>query len=489
MHAIEDAGGGGFDHLRRPLPDRPGPPRGLHLVGLVVWPLVAVVVVVAFFLGVRHLAQSGAPLFVIDEHVHVDYVAHLWEGKLPYRGVVYDPRVVHEAQCGVGLVAPPAGPCGPNAGTGGPLSGQYSAEYIHYPTYFALAALVVRPPQGGGVDVTGLRLYSSFVFLAGLLSLWLLGLVARLGGVRLAAVVSVPAASAIFFLMGGYFNPSAASLLAGGLVAAGGLAWLRSPRGFWFFLAATALASVTAVTSVMPAGAFFLYGLWVYGRRLLRRRRDAGWTPTWWQLVSAALVVVVPWYVWGRYIAASATVDNKTLYGFAAVTSKGQILRSTVSEALTLHTPWYAVPSPEGVTTPGVWHAWALNVQQTLPLVITVLVLGGLAAAVIGWAPSPVSLGEPSVQQGEPLARRDLVGVAAALLLVIWAYPPLLHVTNVLTFGFDYPIVARYSMSFTPLLVVLALLLLPRRAYAWALALTGLGMLAAMAYTLPLQAK
>lgn len=484
MHAIEDGGGAGTHHLQPPVRERSGL-RPARVVGLVAWPLLALVVVSAFFLGVRHLAQSGAPLFVIDEHVHVDYVAHLWEGKLPYRGVVYASRVVHEAQCGVGLVAPPSAPCPPQQ-TGGSLAGTYSSEYIHYPTFFALASLFVRPPQGPGVDIGGLRVYSSFVFLAGLVSLWVLGLVARLDGARLAAVVSVPAASAIFFLMGGYFNPSSASLIAGALLAAGGLAWLRSPRGFWFFLAATTLASVTAVTSVMPAGAFFLYGLWVYGRRRVRRRREEGWAPTWWQLLSAALVVVVPWYAWGRYIAATATVDNATLYGFAAVTSKGQILRSVAMEAFTLHTPWYAVPSPEGVTAPGAWHGFALNIQQTLPLIITVLVIGGLVAAVIGLQGRVGA--EMADVQGSALAHRDLVGVAGSLLVIFWAYPPVLHLTNALTFGFDYPIVARYSMSFTPLLVVLALLLLPRRGYALALAVSGLGMLAAMAYTLPLQA-
>jgi hypothetical protein len=129
----------------------------------------------------------------------------------------------------------------------------------------------------------------------------------------------------------------------------------------------------------------------------------------------------------------------------------------------------------------------ALNIQQTLPLIITVLVIGGLVAAVTGLKGAVVA--ETPDGQGPALARRDLVGVAASLLVIFWAYPPVLHLTNALTFGFDYPIVARYSMSFTPLLVVLALLLLPRRGYALALALSGLGMLAAMAYTLPLQAK
>ena len=36
-------------------------------------------------------------------------------------------------------------------------------------------------------------------------------------------------------------------------------------------------------------------------------------------------------------------------------------------------------------------------------------------------------------------------------------YAPLLRVSNAMTFGFDFPIVSRYSTAFAPLLVLLLL--------------------------------
>jgi hypothetical protein len=467
--------------------------RTLELIGLIVWPLLAVLALAAFVGGTLHLARAGMPLFVLDEHVHTDYVSHLWDGQLPYRGMTYSAHVVYESDCGVGLVNAPTSSC-TGQPLAGPLAGSYSTAYIHYPTYFLLARLFISAPSGPGVDIGALRLFSSFVMLAGLASLWLLGLVARLRGAQLAAIVTVPAAAAIFFLMGGYFNPSSSSLGLGALIAAGGLAWLRGRRGFWFFLIATSLASVTAITSVMPAAAFFLYGLWVYGGRLLRRSRDSDWKPTWWQLALVALAVAGPWFVWGRWIAASATVGNGDLYGFAAVKSMGQLARSLAMEAVTLHTPWYVVPIGTLPAVPTAWYTFASNIQESLPPLITVLVFGALVTAVITRTSRPT---EPMTADGLGLddevarsrAGRDLAGVGAGLLLILWLYPPILHLTNALTFGIDYPIVTRYSMAFTPLMVVLALKLVPQRVYAWMLALSGVAMMVAMAYALPLPAK
>lgn len=467
------------------------------MIGLIGWPLLALVAVVAFFGGVIHLAQAGMPLWVIDEHVHTDYVSHLWDGQLPYRGITYSARVVYESDCGVGLVSASTANC-TGQPLGGPLAGSYSTAYIHYPTYFLLARLFISAPSGPGVDIGALRLFSSLVMLAGLASLWLLGLVARLRGAQLAAIVTVPAAAAIFFLMGGYFNPSTSSLALGALIAAGGLAWLRGRHGFWFFLIATALASVTAITSVMPAAAFFLYGLWVYGGRLLRRSRDSDWKPTWWQLALVALAVAGPWFVWGRWIAASATVGNGDLYEFglrfAAVKSMGQLARSLAMEAVTLHTPWYPVPIGTLPAAPTTWYTSAGNVQEAMPTLITLLVIGALVTAVLartGRAARSTTVDGLGIdgEVVQSLAGRDLAGVGAGLLLILWLYPPALHLTNALTFGTDYPIVARYSMAFTPLMVVLALKLVPQRAYAWMLALSGIAMMAAMAYALPLPAK
>lgn len=447
-------------------------------VGLLVWPAVALVVVAALFLGARQLAQSGAPLNVIDEHVHVDYVVHVSEGTVPYRGLTYDDRVTYEAACGVGLVTPPATTC-TSAPTGGPLAGAYSSEYIHYPTYFLLTSWFSTVARGQGLDMTSMRLVSTVAFLVGLASLWLLGWVARLRGAQLAAVVTVPAAGAIFFLMGGSVNPSSTTLALGGLIAVGGLAWLRGPRGFWVFLAATLLAGVTAITSTMPAGAFFVYAAWVYGGRLLHRPRATSWTPTWWHLVLSALAVGLPWFVWGRWISATATVGNSALYGFAAVASRGELVRGAALEAVSIHTPWYAVPPAVPLADQPAWTAFASNIQQALPAAITLLVLGALLVSVI------VRRRDTDL---EPVSgeRTDLLGVATGLLLVLWLYPVVLRLTNALSFGIDYPIVSRYSMSLTPLLVVLALKLVPQRPYSWLLAASGVLMLGAMAYALPL---
>lgn len=455
---------------------RTGWARVASLAGAIGWPLIALVVLVLFFGAVRHLSQAGMPLFVVDEHVHTDYVAHLWDGQLPTRGSVYSPRVVYEANCGVGLVSPPPPGC---AGT--QLKGAYSSAYIHYPTFFALAALIAGVPSGSGVDITGLRTYSALVLLAGLLSLWLLGYAAHLKGAHLAALVTVPSAAAIFFRMGAYFNPSSASLVLGSLTAAGGFLWLRSRRGYWFFLFATLLSGITAVTSALPAGAIVAYGLWVWGCRVLRRPRAIAWQPTWWQLGAASGAVIVPWFLWGRWISGSATVGNADLYAFAPVKSIGQVARGMALEALSFHSPWFPEPAGTKPATPSVWFSFAADVQQVLPAVITILVLGALITTAIMRGPT-------SETTPETPERNDLLGVATAAVLVLWAYPPGLRLTNAVTFGMDVGIVSRYSMSLAPLLVVLALRLVPQRVYAWLLALAGLVMMAAMAYAPPIPA-
>jgi hypothetical protein len=319
------------------------------------------------------------------------------------------------------------------------------------------------------------------VLLVGLLSLWLLGYVARLKGAHLAALVTLPSAAAIFFLMGGYFNPASANLVLGSLTAVGGLLWLRSKRGYWFFLVATLLSGITAITSALPAGAIVAYGLWVWGARVLRRPRATAWQPTWWQLAAASGAVIVPWFLWGRWISASATAGNADLYGFAAVKSIGQVVRGMALEGLSFHSPWFAVPVGTKPAAPTVWFSFAADVQQVLPAVITILVLGALITRIIMRGPTS----ETTLENSE---RNDLLGVATAAVLVLWAYPPVLRVTNALTFGIDYGIVSRYSMSLAPLLVVLVLKLVPQRTFAWLLALAGMAMMGAMAYAPPIPA-
>ena len=253
--------------------------------------VLALVAAVAFVtLSMARIAVSGLPLSVVDEHIHLDTAYEVHDGGYPHRGSLMSDAIVQEWACGVGHEAGgTAVPCGdPTLGPDSLPSGRYTSGYIHYPTYFwggeAFRWLVL--PDGGDHGlVDAYRAWSAVVLGLGLLACAAMGLALGLRGAALWAATLLPVAASGTFLLGTVVNPASTAILCGALIAGAGLAWLRRGRGFWWLALATGFASLTAVTDVLPVGAFLLAVLVArLGPRLGLRSAGDG--------VAAALVAV-----------------------------------------------------------------------------------------------------------------------------------------------------------------------------------------------------
>lgn len=442
-------------------------PRAPYRLLLPLLPLLAVVAFVT--LSMVRIAVSGLPMSVVDEHIHLDTAYEVHAGSYPHRGSLMSDAIVQEWACGVGHEAGgPAVPCGdPSLGADSLPSGRYTTGYIHYPTYFwggeAFRWLVL--PHGGDHGlVDAYRAWSAVLIGLGLLACAGMGLAAGLRGSALWAATLLPVAASGTFLMGTLVNPASTALLCGALVAATGLAWMRRGRGFGWFAAATGLASVVAVTDVLPVGAFLLAVVVVrLGPRVGLRVPQTRWQPRWWQFAVLCALVLAPVVAWGRVIAARATVDNEALYGVFPSFGLRGLLGGIAEELFHLHTPWYEAERLLGRDSGPV----VLVLRQPslgIPDLVTVVVLGLLAACVVGLVRrrSPLDEGaEPDSEPG-PDGRVEHL-LAACTLVTLVLYPVALRISNTATFGFDYGIVNRYSIPFAPLLTLLVLLLVPGR--------------------------
>ena len=106
-----------------------------------------------------------------------------------------------------------------------------------------------------------------------------------------------------------------------------------------------------------------------------------------------------------------------------------------------------------------------------MPVAITALIFGGLVFTVLR-----SNFDERTRFPHTAFTRRNLnpvhllaIGTLAALIL----YPAAMRFSNVLTFGIDIGIVARYSIAFGPVLVILLLLRVRQRATHWLLSGAG----------------
>ncbi len=432
----------------------------------------AVLAVLAIGLWLR--AGAGLPMSAVDEHMHLDTHVRVHDGGYPHRGALMTMDVVRAWACGIGHEAGAAmAPCDhPDLGPNSLPSGIHTTGYIHYPTYF-VAAEGYRWVEESLVDpdswVDTYRRFAALVMTVGLL-VCLAG--ARAVGLRGAALVAGtlgPSAAAGILLFGTVANPQSAAVLLGALIAWSGLRWMRTGTGFWWLAAATALASGVAVTHSLPAGAFMLA---VVAALLLRRggwHVAGGWEPRWWQLGVLAAIVVAPVVVFGRWISSRATLSNDELYAFAALDSWHSVLTGALQELTILHSPWYAAGSlGGGEGTPLVQRLLRASVDG-LPTWLTVAVF---ALVVVTAARLVVRLhadrrasaeapGGPGGSVPAPGGRRPVSPTAlltACTLAGIIVYPVLLRVSNAINVGFDFPVVSRYSIGFTPLLMWLVLL-------------------------------
>ena len=198
-------------------------------------------------------------------------------------------------------------------------------------------------------------------------------------------------------LFGTIANPQSAAVLLGALIAVSGLRWMQTGQGFWWLAAATALASVVAVTHSLPAGAFMVA---IVAALLLRRsgwRLAGDWEPRWWQLGVLTAIVVAPVIVFGRSISARATLSNAELYAFAPLDSWRSVLTGALQEVSVLHSPWYPSGSlGGGEGTPLVQRLLRASVDG-LPTWLTVAVFALVVVTARGWscACTPIAVPMP----------------------------------------------------------------------------------------------
>lgn len=456
-------------------------------------PLVVLSLFISLFgAGLFTIAQDGHPLSVIDEHIHFDTAVKAGQGELPYRGMLLGQELLDEWACGVGHEGGDIPyPCGdPRVTPDAIPSGKYSTGYGHYPTYFFAAAgfqKIFGAITGSEDLLQGFRVFSALTLFLGVVATAVFGWLLGLRGARLIAVTAVPIATSMVVFAGTIVNPTSTSVLAGALIGGTGLLWMRRGRGFVWFALSVAFASSIAVTVVLPAGGFGLAMLVALIWKRAAFFRELEWHPRWWQLGTLSALVLLPIIAWGRFIAARATVSNEALYGFLPPSGKKDILVGATLELSLLHTPWretHGIKSQPESFIGRLAHAFS----EGAPIWIGTLIFGGIVVALLlqrwykfstvdallpraqvtgarGWAPTAF---DASVNL-----------VALGTLATIIVYPPALRIMNWMNFGFDFPIVDRYSSAFTPLLAMLALLMIRNRWFAMLLAvsavLTGLG--------------
>lgn len=439
--------------------------------------IACVAIIVLFSFGLVRLALDGHPLSVIDEHIHFDYAVRIAQGELPWLGALLGPELLDEWACGVGHEGGGLPyPCGdPRLSVDDIPSGKYSSGYAHYPTYFlgAAAANAIWIWLTGASDpLAAYRTFSAITLILGVVSCAVFGWLVGLRTWRLVAATFIPVAASMIVFAATIVNPSSTAILAGSLIAGTGILWMQRGRGFIWLALSAAFGAVIAVTDSLAIGGFgFAMLIALIAPRLGWAMGDV-WRPRWWQLGTLIAISVAPIVLWGQYIRATATVPNSTLYGFIPVSGKKDILIGATQELAALHTPWRETggiwSDPSGFV-PSLLNAVSLGI----PLWITVLVIGAIVVAL-----GAVSFGRPirGVRRPVDAPRRafdPIVLLAIGTLATLVLYPPALRISNWVTFGFNFGIVERYSNTLAPLLVLLALLLLPRTWYARALAITG----------------
>jgi hypothetical protein len=432
----------------------------------IVCAVLSAVIVVLFGASITTYALNGHQMSVVDEHVHFDTAVKMQHGELVHRGSLYGDELVHEWACGVGHQGGPLPhACGDPALSVHDLpSGIYSTGYIHYPTYFAAAAAfhaAVTAVFGPQNDLSVYRLFSAILLILGVVasgvSAWILGI--RRSG--LIAAVTLPVAASSVAILGGMVTPNSTVVLAGALIAVSGFAWVRRGKGFVWVVLATAFASCNAVIDSLPVGAFLVA---ILGVVVLRWRgwvlSSDVWRPTLWHFAGLAAIVVAPVIAWGRYIAATATVNNSDIYGAYAVGGWRAVLTGAIQEFAGLHSPWY--DGSYGIPVKKSTFFGTLRlVSASWPTWITVFVFGALLFIVLR-----TNFDVRPRRMADLLARRvmdPLHVVAVGALITVALYPVALRVSNVFTFGIDSGIVARYSTAFGPLLALLILLAVPQR--------------------------
>ena len=428
------------------------------------WPtrwalLVCVLVCVAapVSLVAVHIQQSPA-FSIIDEQAHFDYVQRVADGSLPRLGQQLLPTTTELLRC-VGRppikFSPP--PCRHAAR---PLLNRFfhSAHNAQYeaqqpPLYYVVTAAIRWPLihiLGLGA-LPGTRLTGAIWLAAGLLLMWIAGMILGLDWRKLAAgILFVAAAPNVVFAASSVGN-DAAAIFAGALVAALGAAAWRMPGklSWWAFALAggvVALLKVSCVLAVFPVSALLLAVAWLPERNRTGRstscslrRALATWLPTGGAMLAGAFVGVVAWSV---AFQALALANPSNFKPFRLDTDGHTGILDLGHQALTMLSPFTSLDQVDfqwtatGVVRTTVWLA---RIQKLDAYIVTALLLtAGFAWLVPGkrtWA--------------------HWLGPTSLLTLFFggWA----LGISILLTYGFNTSLPGRYGLS-TGALLALALI-------------------------------
>lgn len=389
----------------------------------------------------------------IDEAAHYDYVTRMSQGSVPRLGQPLERSTLTLISCrGTalrGLVAPP---CGSKVAASKYPGGGYQYEAQQPPTYYAITVpmrwLTVCVLRVGSLD--GTRATGALWLIAGLLLFWVTGRLIRIHPSALAAGVLLLASGPVVLYESSIVTNDAASVFAGGLVAAvSAAAWrLRGrwvpPTLFAVGLLAPALkaSNVLAVIVLSAALAFANKRTQVEEepapahnprRRHARSSWYAGWASSGGVLLLGGLVSAVAWVVIDRKL---ALINPATLPTFSVLRTHPIGVATIAAEAVSLWAPltgsFAAFHSSAQATT----ISLSSNLQTIASRVIEYLVIaGGVAGFFVRRRLAPHVLGL--------LSLAALYAGGVVLGIGVWR-----------TYNADPGLSGRYGLSVAPLLVL-----------------------------------
>ncbi len=229
---------------------------------------------------VRHL-----PLSIVDEFQYIDAVdkAQRWDVVLTGDKTDQYARVL--AACrGVGFDNPSTvvhqGACAPYVPDSDTFIYGYTSADIHSPAYFFLTGWMSWPLQRvlHMELITAARLTSALWLWLGMVALaWMLRRLGARWGVAVALPIAV-AAMPGFRLTNAYVTPDALNLLAGTLIIASMVLYVRGEWGIWPFIGISIVFSFVKFQNVFCVAAALVFLAWytitVLVRRRLRRDGD-----------------------------------------------------------------------------------------------------------------------------------------------------------------------------------------------------------------------
>ncbi|VEI16110.1 hypothetical protein [Actinomyces viscosus] len=388
---------------------------------------------------VRHL-----PLSIVDEFQYIDAVnkAQRWDVVLTGDKTDQYARVL--AACrGVGFGDPSTvihqGACAPYVPDSDTFIYGYTSADIHSPAYFFLTGWMSWPLQRllHMELITAARLTGAVWLWLGMVSLaWMLRRLGARWGVTVAlpiAVASMPG----FRLTNAYVTPDALNLLAGTLIIASMVLYVRGEWGIWPFIGISIVFSFVKFQNVFCVVAALVFLGWYVVTVLVRRHLthhgdsdDAGGDgrlrlPRLWEGIALVVLPLAGSMIWMviRSHAVAAVVDRPPLDPPANL--DGLTVFSSMDDAYQLV---FAGTGWSGVTSP-----WSIFPN----VLVALLVAGTVATAMFD-------------------VRADVIerAFARSALLSCTAVGPMTILLFAIVFGASTGVLNRYVMVLIPVLVV-----------------------------------